>query len=320
MENDPTTWLLLLHQLPNSPAYLRVKMWRRLQKIGAVPVKNGAYVLPNSEQSLEDLHWLAREIMENGGDASVCEATFIEGVTNRDVIQLFHAAREVDYVQVLEEARGLDDELKPASVDAGVETASIASRLAKMRQRLTDIESIDFFSSPARKPVDSLLAQIETKLRKIPIRKTQQQGDYSGRTWVTRKGIHVDRIASAWLIRRFVDPAAKFKFVPGKGYRPEPGEVRFDMFDAEFTHEGERCTFEVLIERLNISDRALRPVAEMIHDIDLKDSKFERPETPGIALVIAAICTANKEDLERLERGSAVFDDLYEFYRKRKVE
>jgi len=300
MENDPTTWLLLLHQLPNSPAYLRVKMWRRLQKIGAVPVKNGAYVLPNSEQSLEDLHWLAREVMENGGDASVCEATFIEGVTNRDVIQLFHAAREADYLQVLEEAPGLDDELKAASVDAGVETASIASRLAKMRQRLTDIESIDFFSSPARKPVDSLLAQIETKLRKVPIRKTQQQGDYSGRTWVTRKGIHVDRIASAWLIRRFIDPAAKFKFVPG-------------------THEGERCTFEVLIERLNISDRALRPVAEMIHDIDLKDSKFERPETPGIALVIAAICTANKEDLERLERGSAVFDDLYEFYRRRKM-
>src|SRR3989442_2928642 len=123
-----------------------------------------------------------------------------------------------------------------------------------MRQRLTDIESIDFFSSPARKPVDSLLAQIETKLRKVPIRKTQQRGDYSGRTWVTRKGIHVDRIASAWLIRRFVDPAAKFKFVPGKGYRPEPGEIRFDMFDAEFTHEGERCTFEVLSERLNIDD------------------------------------------------------------------
>ncbi len=129
----------------------------------------------------------------------------------------------------------------------------------------------------------------------------------------------MERIASAWLIRRFVDPAAKFKFVPGKGYRPEPGEIRFDMFDAEFTHEGERCTFEVLIERLNISDRALRPVAEMIHDIDLKDSKFERPETRGIALVIAAICTANKEDLERLERGSAVFDDLYEFYRRRKM-
>ena len=236
----------------------------------------------------------------NGGDASVCEASFIEGVTNRDVIQLFHAAREADYLQVLEEARGLDDELKAASVDAGVETASIASRLAKMRQRLTDIESIDFFSSPARKPVDSLLAQIETKLRKVPIRKTQQRGDYSGRTWVTREGIHVDGIASGWLIRRFIDPAAKFKFVPG-------------------THEGERCTFEVLIERLNISDRALRPVAEMIHDIDLKDSKFERPETPGIALVIAAICSANKEDLERLERGSAVFDDLYEFYRRRKM-
>jgi hypothetical protein len=317
MENDPTSWLLLLHQLPNSPAFLRVKMWRRLQKIGAVPVKNGVYVLPNSEQSLEDLHWVAREIMESGGDASVCEATFVEGVTNRDVIQLFHAAREADYAQALEEARGLADELKAASVDPGAETASIASRLAKLRQRLTDIQSIDFFSAPARKPVDSLLAQLETKLRKVPIRKAQTQGDYSGRTWVTRRGIHVDRIASAWLIRRLIDPAAKFKFVAAKGYRPESGEIRFDMFDAEFTHEGGRCTFEVLIDRLDISDRALKPIAEIIHDIDLKDSKFERPETPGIALLVAAICTANKEDLDRLERGSAVLDDLYEFYKKR---
>src|SRR5207253_7156576 len=109
-------------------------------------------------------------------------------------------------------------------------------------------------------------------------------------------GIHVDPIASAWLIHRFVDPDATFKYVPAKGYRPLPDELRFDMFDAEFTHEGNRCTFEVFLERLSLSDRGLGPIGEIIHDIDLKESKFGRPETAGIALVIAAICTANKED------------------------
>src|SRR6266436_7963508 len=188
MENDPTTWLLLLHQ---------TSQFAGLPAGEDVEAPSEDRRRSGEERSLcsAELRAIARGSAlagdgnhGNGGDASVCEASFIEGVTNRDVIQLFHAGREADYLQVLEEARGLDDELKAASVDAGVETASIASRLAKMRQRLTDIESIDFFSSPARKPVDSLLAQIETKLRKVPIRKAQQQGDYSGRTWVTRKG------------------------------------------------------------------------------------------------------------------------------------
>src|SRR2546430_13163936 len=120
---------------------------------------------------------------------------------------------------------------------------------------------------------------METRLRQSPLRKlTQPSGSYRARTWVTRKGIRVDRIASAWLIRRFIDPEARFKFVSAKGYRPESGDIRFDMFDAEFTHEGDRCTFEVLIERLNISDRGLSPIAEAVYDIDLKDSKFGRDE------------------------------------------
>jgi hypothetical protein len=141
--------------------------------------------------------------------------------------------------------------------------------------------------------------------------------NYSGRVWVTRKGIHVDRIASAWLIRRFIDNRAQFKFVAAKGYRPEPHEVRFDMFDAEFTHEGGLCTFEVLIDRLNLKDRALTPIGEIVHDIDLKESKFARAETVGFTLMIAAICSAHKEDADRLERGAALLDDLYEFHKKR---
>jgi hypothetical protein len=318
MANEETAWLLLIHQVPNSPPYLRVKMWRRLQKIGAVPVKNAVYVLPRSEQSIEDFHWIAREIIEAGGDASVCEATFIEGITNSEVTGLFQSAREADYVALISEIKQVEEEIRKSSKTDGWASGSLGG-VSRLRHKLNEIESIDFFSCPARRDAESLLSDIETKIRKAPLRKLSKttSGSYSARTWVTRKGIHVDRIASAWLIRRFIDSSARFKFVLGKGYRPEPDELRFDMFDAEFTHEGDLCTFEVLLDRFNISDRALKAIAEMIHDIDIKDSKFGRAEIPGIALVVNAICTANKEDSSRLERGTAVLDDLYEYFKKR---
>ena len=139
-----------------------------------------------------------------------------------------------------------------------------------------------------------------------------------GRTWVTRQGVYVDRIASAWLIRRFIDPDARFKFVPAKGYTPAPGEVRFDMFEAEFTHQGDRCTFEVLLEQAELDDPALRAIAEIVHDIDLKDGKFARPEAEGIRTLIAGICAATGDDEERLARGGAVFEDLHSHFRRRR--
>lgn len=317
-ETAPTTWLLLIHQVPNSPAYLRVKMWRRLQKIGAVAVKNAVYVLPRSDQSSEDFHWVAREIMEAGGDASVCEATFIEGITTNELIELFQAARESDYRELMEEIKELQKELTAAQNTGDAWASGMAGRVSRLRQGVTEIQAIDFFSAPAGKQAESAIAELEGKVRKAPIRKTQSgRGTYTGRTWTTRKGVHVDRIASAWLIKRFVDPSARFKFVAAKGYRPEKDELRFDMFDAEFTHEGDLCTFEVLLERLNIDDNALRRIAEIIHDIDLKESKFGRPETAGIALIVNAICTKQKEDLERIERGTILLDDLYDFFKRR---
>ena len=139
-----------------------------------------------------------------------------------------------------------------------------------------------------------------------------------GRTWVTRQGVHVDRIGSAWLIRRFIDPDARFKFASGKGYRPDEGELRFDMFQAEFTHEGDNCTFEVLLDRVALNDPALRAIAEIIHDIDLRDSKFGREEAVGIRTLIDGIALATSDDSERIARGTEVFNNLYEvFGRKR---
>jgi hypothetical protein len=143
-------------------------------------------------------------------------------------------------------------------------------------------------------------------------------GGLRGRTWVTRRDVHVDRMASAWLIRRCIDPEARFKFVPTRGYAPEPGELRFDMFEAEFTHEGERCTFEVLCERARLDDPALRTIGDIVHDLDLKDDKFGHAETEGIGGLIAGLCLTTREDDKRLARGATLFEDLYHYFRKKR--
>jgi len=196
-------------------------------------------------------------------------------------------------------------------------------RSAKLKRRLAEVVAIDFFGGRGREVVDGLISGIEGRVYENrsgarPVKsKTSPLSELKDKTWVTRKGIYVDRIASAWFVRRFVDPDARFKFVPAKGYKPLSGEIRFDMFEAEFTHEGDRCTLEILIDRTGTNDPALLRIAEIVHDIDLKDQKFGRQETPGIEQVIAGIAMAHKDDETRLARGSAVFDDLYE-YTKRK--
>jgi len=323
---DPTEtrWLLLIHQIPPRPNYLRVKVWRRLQRLGAVTVKNSVYVLPRSDQAQEDFQWVAREIVEGGGDASICEARFVEGLTDDQVVAMFHAARDADYAQVSDAARRLLKGIGSGPRVGSEKRAPVEAELTRLKRRTAEVASIDFLGAPGRRAVDKLLGDLEARLRapkpaRRPAAATGTIGKRApGRTWVTRKGIHVDRMASAWLIRRFIDSEARFRFVPGKGHRPLPGEVRFDMFEAEFTHEGDRCTFEVLIERFRLDDRALRPVAQIVHDIDLKDAKFGRPEAPGIDRLVAGIAMAHREDDERLARGSAVFEDLYEYFRRKK--
>src|SRR5262249_2014794 len=138
------------------------------------------------------------------------------------------------------------------------------------------------------------------------------------RVWVTRQGVHVDRIACAWLVRRFIDDAAAFKFVPSRGYAPAPGELRFDMVEAEFTHEGDRCSFEVLLDRAGLDDPALAAIAEIVHDIDLKDGKFAREEAGGMKMLIAGICADTRDDDERVARGTTIFDDLYAVFRRKR--
>jgi hypothetical protein len=318
------SWLLLIHQIPPKPNYFRVKIWRRLQRLGAVAVKNTVYVLPKNEQTQEDFQWVVREIMQGGGEATLCEARFVEGLSDNEVAGLFQAARSSDYHQIAEQARRITKSLPANLTIKDDRRAQAETDLDRLKRRLAEVIAIDFFDAPGREGAEGLLSGIESRLHPAAAQSrrgtpaTAQLEEFHGGTWVTRKGIHVDRMASAWLIRRFVDSEARFKFVPARGYRPEAGELRFDMFEAEFTHESDHCTFEVMIERLGLADPALRPIAEIVHDIDLKDSKFGRPETTGIDRLVAGIAMAQKDDEARLARASTLFDDLYEYFKRKR--
>ncbi len=323
-DTDPAgaRWLLLVHQLPAKPPYLRVKVWRRLQGLGAVSVKNSVYALPANDQTLEDFQWLLREIEQGGGDGMVCEASLVDGLGDPEVRALFDAARDADYAEIAREARALAADL--GRPESGGEPAEVKGKLVRMRRRYAEVSGIDFFGATGRMTVDALLSDIEGRLAERAEGEEAMQAEMSrapeslvGRTWVTRRGVHIDRIACAWLVRRFIDPEARFKFVTAKDYEAGPGELRFDMFKGEFTHVGDRCSFEVLLERIGAGDPALQAIAEIVHDIDLKDGKFGREQTAGIAHVIAGVCASQSDDPARIERGSAIFDDTYQTFRKK---
>lgn len=297
---------MLLHNIPPKPAYLRVKIWRRLQALGAVAVKNAAYVLPRSEQAHEDLSWVSREIAAGGGEAVLCEAKFVAGLDDAGLRALFDAARNADYAAIAEEAR-------EAAAQDDAETA-----VKRLRKRFDQVAAMDFFRTAGREAAEAALSGLEARMsraKQTPSPKRAEAENMRGRVWVTRKSVFVDRIASAWLIRRFIDPKARFKFVAENDYRPKAGELRYDMFDAEFTHEGDRCTFEVMAGRFASDDAALRQIAEIVHDIDMKDAKYGRAEAAGVLQTLSGIAEVTADDIERNRRGGEVFEALYRSFK-----
>jgi hypothetical protein len=313
-------WLLLIHQLPSKPSYFRVKIWRRLQGLGAVGVKSAVYALPASAETQEDFEWLLKEIVDGGGEAMVCEARLIDGLSDAQARAMFDAARDADYEEIAAEARAL-----LAGNSTADATAEGRAQTARLRKRLAAVASIDFFGATGRLTAEALVAQIEGRVREESHMAKKHTAslvasEFKGRTWVTRQGVYVDRIACCWLIRRFIDAEAIFRFVPGKGYVPNPGELRFDMFEGEITHEGDRCSFEVLLARAGIKDAALQAIAEIVHDIDLKDSKFGREETAGVASLLSGLAGANSSDDKRIAQGEPIFDNLYQYFRSKREQ
>jgi hypothetical protein len=307
-------WLVLFHQIPPRPDYLRVRAGRQLRALGAVAIKNSVYVVPREPRLHEALARVGREIRSRGGEVVVCEARFVEGLDDQAVEARFRDARDRDYAALAAAARELIAAIPRRGAGGEPKRRELSRKLERLQRRLHVIGTLDPFGATGREAVVGLLSLAEDRLHGIEEtagETAHEPRPRPGTTWVTRRGVMVDRIASAWLIRRFIDRAARFKFVGGRGYRPARGEVRFDMAGAEHTHEGERCTFEVLLERFELLSTALRAIGEIVHDLDLEDERFGRPEASGVRRLIAGLALASAEDGERLERGAVVFDGLY---------
>ena len=303
--------------IPEKPPSVRVRIWRRLQSIGAVCLRGALYALPNREECVELFEWVDRELRELGGQASLCEGRFVDSGTDDDIERRFGDARGADYAELVDAAKPLAATLKAKRLVPERLTA-IVEQHTKLTQRLAAIVAIDYLDTPGRQAAEATLDAIAQALPSTSRKATTSPLEVVTRpraaTWVTRTGVHVDRIASAWLIRRFIDPQARLKFVSAKGYKPDPGEIRYDMFEAEFTHIGERCTFEVLVARMDLRDPALITIGEIVHDLDLLDDKFGREETPGIRSTIDGICTVARDDEQRIAAATPMLDGLHSHF------
>jgi hypothetical protein len=297
-------WILLLLSLPPRPSSLRVRAWRRLRGLGAVPLKSGAYLLPHSAEHLEQFQWLAQEIQRDGGDGTLLRVERIENMPEADVVRLFRDARNQDYAELADRYRKLLKGPRPR----------LADELARLTRDMDRIGDIDFFEAPGRREAERAREAVEQRVvtgRAGPARAVPplDLGALKARRWVTRPRPHVDRVASAWLIKRFVDPEAEFLFA-ARDQAPSDA-IPFDMAGVDFGHHGDNCTFETLLRRTGLSDRKLGVLAEIVHEADLKDRKFARDVARGIDVVLRGILGVITDDHEALAQGMALFDGLY---------
>ena len=310
-------WCLLIHSLPARPLYLRARIRRELARAGAAPLKKAVYVLPRSDDGLRRLRSIAAEIEAAGASAFVCEASFLDAGSDREVVRVYNEERRSRYRAWIAAARGIQGRSRPGRVagerrPSGAPSAAPvpSARLARLRERLHELRTHDLFEAPGGAEARALLADLERRNAGPPAPASGSHG-LTGLQWVTRRGLHVDRLACAWVVRRFVDPAAAFRFVSASEPAVAAGEIAFDMPGAAITHEGGRCSVESLVSRAGVRDPAVRRIAEIVHDIDLKDGRHRHPETSGFEQLLVGTIASHPRDEDRLERGLALFDALY---------
>jgi hypothetical protein len=302
---------MLLVGLPPTQSSLRVRVWRRLRSLGAVPLKRSAYLLPDTPERYEDFQWLAQEIQREGGEATLVRVQQIENVGPEDVRRLFHEPRDADYKQLAGRYRKALQGLEKKSAARRARLQEELARLAKDHQRIRDI---DFFDAPGGAEVRRLEEAIAMRTRRPESARREERPTLDltklrGRRWVTRPRPHIDRIASAWLIKRFIDPEAQFLFAPPAEFPPDA--IPFDAPGVELSHQGEDCTFETLVKRARLRDRRLNRLAEIVHEADLRDGKYPHEEARGIDVAIRALLAASPDDHQVLAQGMTLCEGLY---------
>jgi hypothetical protein len=227
-----------------------------------------------------------------------------------------------EYTALLKKAERLLERIGRAKVEARLSERLLKALTKETRQladAFSEVERTDFFGAPlakkaraASEQVAKSLVAVEPQTQSVTPPSRRDRREFQGKTWATRERIHIDRLCSAWLIRRFLDPKAKFVFAPES--KLPRSAVLFDVFGTEFSHHGEDCTFETLVKAFRLKDDALEALAEIVHDIDMKDQKFSRAEAVGLNLVVRALGTALRDDHKVLEAGSVVLDALYRYF------
>jgi hypothetical protein len=304
-------WLVLMVSVPPHPSSVRVRIWRKLRALGAVALKKSVYILPFTTDNLERFQWLAQEVQKERGEATLLRVEQIENMTPADVIRRFQEARSQEYRALAARYRAIAEGLERKGRKPTPSRRE--DELARLGREVQRVREIDFFEAPGYADITRLRETIEMRLHppsgEATARSPIDLDALKGRRWVTRPRPHVDRIGSAWLIKRFIDPEAQFLFA-----RPEefPADaVPFDALGAELGHQGEDCTFETIVKRGRLGDGRLAQLAEIVHEIDLRDRKFARDEARGLDLAIRGLLAALKDDQQVLAHGMTLFDGLY---------
>lgn len=320
-------WLLFFYSIPASPVNNRVKIWRKLVKSGAVQLKGGVYILPYREEHHEALQWMLAELPGLNGEGLLVRTDSIEPLRQEDIITLFNEQRRPQYLEIarkIEEFSGRIRNLRKGGRDR--KSTSLFRQYEKIQNEFQVVAQRDFFQSAAGQELAAQLSALRKQLEELTAAEKgpkagtsvdsaggRASSEFSGLTWLTRRRPFVDRMASAWLIRRFIDPEAAF------GFRDEAdlqnprsvGEVSYDVRNGDFTHVDDLCTFEFLIRTFGLEDKGLAYLAGIVHDIDIKDGKFAAPEAHVIEMILKGIRNRALPDSETLEQGMAVFEALY---------
>jgi len=313
-------WLTLLMTLPPTPTRHRVGVWRKLQRMGAVRLRGAGWILPETPEATELFQWLVQEIQSFRGEVTLLRVDRVETMKDDELAALFHKARAVEYQAVVRGCREVLGQVDRHRASHRGSVAPLRGKLDALKRELDRIESIDYLKAPVGQRARTLWETTAKRLRALEsgpsvVRARPGSLPPRGSTWVTRPRPHIDRIASAWLIKRFCDPEAVFAFADAADAARKG--VPFDVLGAEFGHHAEDCTFETLVKRFKLKDRRVRLIAEIVHEADLHDGKFTRDESTGVDLAIRGLAESANDDHELLDRGMALFDGLYKVLKQK---